>query len=96
MRNFLEMECTSSCRRFRAEMGCPLQLCGPYTTVELNYGTDKAFEAALAVDQSKLKEETLWYWRVVGGNTPCYVRLRARASLANLDESALISSFLTR
>lgn len=60
-----------------------------YTTVELNYGAGKAFEAALAADQSKLQEETLWYRLVVGGNAPRYVRLRPRASLADiLDERA--------
>src|SRR6266852_5779105 len=32
-----------------------------YTTVELNQGAGKAFEAALAVEQSKLQGETLWY-----------------------------------
>jgi hypothetical protein len=58
-----------------------------YTTVELNYGAGKAFEAALAGEQSKLQGETLWYRMVVGGNTPRYVRLRPRASLAAiLDE----------
>jgi hypothetical protein len=60
-----------------------------YTTVELNYGTGKAFEAALAAEQSKLHGETLWYRLVVGGNTPRYVRLRPRACLADiLDERA--------
>jgi hypothetical protein len=60
-----------------------------YTTVELNYGMGKAFEAALAAEQSKLQGETLWYRLVVGGNAPCYVRLRPRASLASiLDERA--------
>lgn len=60
-----------------------------YTTVELNYGTGKAFEAAIAAEQSKLHGETLWYRLVVGGNVPCYVRLRPRASLASiLDEGA--------
>jgi hypothetical protein len=60
-----------------------------YTTVELNYGADKAFEAALAAEQSKLHGETLWYRLVVGGNTPRYVRLRPRVSLADiLDERA--------
>jgi len=58
-----------------------------YTTVELNYGAGKAFEEALAAEQSKLQEETLWFRLVVGGHTPCYVRLRPRASLeAILDE----------
>lgn len=60
-----------------------------YVTVELNYGAGKAFEAALAGEQPKLQGETLWYRLVVGGNTPCYVRLRPRASLASiLDERA--------
>ncbi len=60
-----------------------------YTTVELNYGTGKVFEAALAAEQSKLQGETLWYRLVVGGNAPRYVCLRPRASLANiLDERA--------
>jgi len=52
-----------------------------YTTVELNYGRGKAFEAALAAEQSRLRGETLWYRLVVGGNVPRYVRLRPRATL---------------
>jgi hypothetical protein len=60
-----------------------------YTTVELNHGAAKTFEAALEGEQPKLHGETLWYRLVVGGNTPCYVRLRPRASLASiLDERA--------
>ena len=31
-----------------------------YTTVELRYGAGKAFEAALAVERSRLQRETLW------------------------------------
>ena len=57
-----------------------------YTTVELNYGSGKAFEAALAAEQSKFRGETLWYRLVVGGNVPRYVRLRPRASLAAILE----------
>lgn len=53
-----------------------------YTTVELNQGAGKAFEAALAAEQSKLQGETLWYRMIAGGDTPRYVRLRPRASLA--------------
>jgi hypothetical protein len=70
--------------------GVPLPtLRAEYTTVELNYGTGKAFEEALAAEQSKLQGETLWYRLVVGGAAPCYVRLRPRASLASiLDERA--------
>ena len=60
-----------------------------YTTVELYYGTDKAFEAALGAEQAKLQGETLWYRLVVGGNAPSYVRLRPRTSLASiLDDRA--------
>src|SRR5215472_1131680 len=60
-----------------------------YTSVELNYGTGKAFEAALAAEQSKLQGETLWYRLVVGGSVPRYVRLRPQASLSSiLDERA--------
>lgn len=54
-----------------------------YTTVELNYGAGKAFEAALAAEQSKLQGEALWYRLAVGGNTPTYVRIRSRASLGS-------------
>lgn len=53
-----------------------------YITVELNYGAGKAFEAALAAERSKLRGETLWYRLAVGGNSPCYVRIRPMASLA--------------
>lgn len=57
--------------------------------MELNQGVGKAFEAALAAEQSKLEGETLWYRMVVAGNTPCYVRLRPRENLAAiLDERA--------
>jgi hypothetical protein len=60
-----------------------------YTTVELKYGTGKAFEEALAAEQSRLHAETLWFRMVVGGDVPRYVRLRPRSSLASiLDESA--------
>lgn len=57
-------------------------LLAEYTTVELNYGAGKAFETALAGDQSKLQGETLWYRLVEGGTAPRYVRLRPRANLA--------------
>jgi hypothetical protein len=60
-----------------------------YTTVELTRGAGRALEAALAAGQSRLQGETLWYRMVVGGDTPRYVRLRPRASLAAiLDERA--------
>jgi len=60
-----------------------------YTTVKLNYGAGKAFESALAAEQSKLRAETLWYRLVVGGNAPCYVRLRPRESLAAILEQSV-------
>jgi len=59
------------------------------TTVELKQGTEKAFETALAAEQSKLRGETLWYRMVAGGDAPRYIRLRPRPSLAAiLDERA--------
>ena len=57
-----------------------------YTTVEIARAADKSFEAALTAEQSKLQGETLWYRMVVGGDTPRYVRLRPRASLAAILE----------
>jgi len=57
-----------------------------FTTVDVNLGSAKAFEAALAGEQSKLQGETLWYRLVVGGAPPRYVRLRPRASLAAILE----------
>jgi hypothetical protein len=60
-----------------------------YTTVELAKGSEKAFEAALSAERTKLTGETLWYRMVVGGDMPRYVRLRPRATLeAILDERA--------
>jgi hypothetical protein len=52
------------------------------TTVELNPGAEKAFEAALSAGRSTLSGETLWYRMVAGGTAPRYVRLRPRASLS--------------
>jgi hypothetical protein len=53
-----------------------------FTTVELVPGAEKAFEAALGAEQSKLQSETLWYRMVAGGSASRYVRLRPRQSLA--------------
>lgn len=50
--------------------------------MELTQGSGKAFEAAIAAEQSELQGETLWYRLVLGGDGPRYVRLRPRASLA--------------
>jgi len=52
------------------------------TTVDLNPGAEKAFEAGLGAAQSTLQEETLWYRMVAGGTAPRYVRLRPRPSLS--------------
>jgi hypothetical protein len=52
------------------------------TTVDLVAGTAKAFETALAAEQSTLQGETLWYRMVTGGAAPRYVRLRPRPSLS--------------
>jgi hypothetical protein len=52
------------------------------TTVDLNPGAAKAFEAALDAGQSTLQGETLWYRMVAGGSAPRYVRLRPRPSLS--------------
>ena len=52
------------------------------TTVDLNPGTQKAFEAALGVDKATLQGETLWYRMLAGGTQPRYARLRPRPSLA--------------
>jgi hypothetical protein len=52
------------------------------TTVDLEPGAEKDFEAALGEAQSALSAETLWYRMVAGGPVPRYVRLRPRASLS--------------
>lgn len=53
-----------------------------FTTVDLAPGTEKAFEAALSAEQSRLKGETLWYRMVAGGTAPRYMRLRPRPNLS--------------
>jgi hypothetical protein len=52
------------------------------TTVDLNPGAEKTFEAAVSTGQSTLQDETLWYRMVVGGTAPRYLRLRPRANLS--------------
>ncbi len=52
------------------------------TSVDLVPGAERAFEAALSADQSRLQGETLWYRMVAGGTSPRYVRLRPRPSLS--------------
>lgn len=53
-----------------------------FTTVDLQPGAERAFEAALSEVTSTLEGQTLWYRMVVGGPVPRYVRLRPRPSLA--------------
>jgi hypothetical protein len=66
------------------------------TTVELVPGAGKSFEAALGPEQTKLKDETLWFRMLAGGSSPRYVRLRPRKNLSalleNMDEQALPES----
>jgi hypothetical protein len=50
-------------------------------SVDLQPGSTKAFETALAASQPTLSAETLWYRRVAGGTLPHYVRLRPRSTL---------------
>ena len=63
------------------------------TTVDLEPGTEQAFESALGADQPGLHGETLWYRMVAGGPAPRYVRLRPRPNLTAIlegrDEQAL-------
>lgn len=54
------------------------------TTVDLEPGAERAFEAALGAERSGLQGETLWYRMVAGGTAPRYVRLRPRPSLSAL------------
>jgi hypothetical protein len=52
------------------------------TTVDVNPGAERAFEAALKAGPSARDGETLWYRMVAGGRAPRYVRLRPRPSLS--------------
>ncbi len=58
-----------------------------FTTLELRPGSERAFEEALAAEQSTLRGETLWYRMVSGGRVPCYLRLRPRPTLAAILEA---------
>lgn len=58
------------------------------TTVDLFPPSARAFEAAIAAEQSTLRAETLWYRMIAGGTAPRYVRLRPRSSLAAILDSA--------
>ena len=55
-----------------------------FMKVEVLPGGGKAFEAAIAMAQSTLISETLWYRMIAGGSAPRYVRLRPRAGLGGV------------
>jgi hypothetical protein len=56
------------------------------TTIELQPGTAKAFESALAAKAAPFEGEALWYRMVAGGAVPRYLRLRPLANLSALLE----------
>jgi hypothetical protein len=57
------------------------------TTVDLEPGAGRDFEAAVAEARPSLQAETLWYRLVAGGTGPRYVRLRPRPSLSAILDS---------
>jgi hypothetical protein len=59
-----------------------------FTTVEVQPAAASAFEAKLKAGQSSLKEETLWYRLVTGGQVPRYLRLRTRTRLSAVLDGA--------
>ena len=59
-----------------------------FTTVDLNPGTENAFEAAIGAVHAELQEETLWFRMAAGGPSPRYVRLRPRPTLAAILDGA--------
>ena len=54
------------------------------TTADIAPGHERAFEEALAAQQSHVEGETLWFRMLAGGPMPRYVRLRSRANLSSL------------
>jgi hypothetical protein len=59
-----------------------------FTTVEVQLAGANAFEAKLKAGQASLKEETLWYRLVAGGQVPRYLRLRSRRGFPAVTEGA--------
>src|SRR5215471_4988365 len=59
-----------------------------FTTVDVQAGKAKAFEAALSAGQSTLQGETLWYRMIAGGTAPRYVRLRPLPTLSAVLDAA--------
>jgi len=68
------------------------------TTVDLDAGSERAFEDALAAQQSTVQGETLWYRMIAGGTRPRYLRLRPRANFAALlgDPSVLPNELIAK
>jgi len=56
--------------------------------VEVQPAAASAFEAKLKAGQPSLKEETLWYRLVTGGQLPKYLRLRPRPRFSAVLEGA--------
>ena len=56
------------------------------TTIDLEGGSEKSFESALAGEKEALDGETLWYRLIAGGPTPRYLRLRPRATISAILE----------
>jgi hypothetical protein len=54
------------------------------TTLDLDSGAEKAFEAAVSAGQSGLQSETLWFRMLAGGPAPRYLRLRPYPNLSAL------------
>jgi len=59
-----------------------------FTTVEVEPAAATAFEAKIKARQPTMKEETLWYRLVAGGNVPKYLRLRPRSSFSAVIEGS--------
>jgi hypothetical protein len=59
-----------------------------FTMVEVQPGAASAFEAKLRAGQPSLREETLWFRLVTGGQVPKYLRLRPRPRFSAVIEEA--------
>lgn len=73
-----------------------------FTTVQVSPAAASAFEVKLKAGQPSLKEETLWYRLVTGGQVPTYLRLRPRprlsAAIEGPDDQGLaqVTALITR
>jgi hypothetical protein len=59
-----------------------------FTTLEVQPAAASAFEAKLKAGQPSLKQETLWYRLVIGGELPKYLRLRPRPRISAVVDGA--------